>query len=491
MALALLAAGCGDDQGAESPLDEALGYLPADAPFAVAIETDLESGQYEAVSSILDRFPFGGQVKEGLKTEIEEGGDGDIDFDADVRPLLGNELVVGAPDTDALAEDAESFVAALQVADADKARELLDADPELEPAGEASGATIWEEESGTAVALEEDVLVTDDSRGGLEQALVQRDSPGRMTEATFEEPLGDLPEDALLRVYADMEQIVGAGPGADRARSVEWVAALRKLGATGSANGEGLYIDVSLATDPAGLTDEDLPIASSPENATVVGREEQVAVGIRDASQIERFLENVAGVADSGRLGELDTVKKQFGRRLKVDIDRDLVDQLAGEASISAGLDGSYGFRVELDDPRAAKRTLDRLAERAPDIGKTFDLDAPAVVRPRRGEDFYALATADGERAVFGVVDDVFVLAQDPAQAGELAAADPGTVPGAAGSVVLQADAEALATEIASQRLDGIEGLGAGLFTGPLGQLTGSLEAETDGLRGHMQLEIE
>ncbi len=485
----LVVPACGDDGDAASPLDAALGYLPADAPFALAIETDLESGQYEAVSSILDRFPFGGQVREGLKAEIEEGGE--VDFDADVRPLLGNELVVGAPDTEALAEDSESFLAALQVADADKARELLDAAPELAPAGEASGASIWEEESGTAIALEEDVLVTDDTREGLEQALARRDGADRLTEETFEQPLADLPEDALVRIYADMEQIVGSSPEAERAREVPWVAALRKLGGTGSANGEGLFLDFALQTDPAGLTDEDLPIASGAEPASVVGREGQIAVGVRDAGQIERFIEAVAGVADPGKLGQLDTAKKQIGRRLGIDIQRDLVDQLSGETTISAGLDKSFGLRIELADPESAERTLERLAQKAPAIGKAFDLEEPAITRPGKERDFYGLATTRGDRAVFGVVDDVFVLAQDPAQAGELAAADPGTVPGASGSVVMQADAEAIATEIASRELEGVEGLGAGLFTGPLGQLTGSLEAETDGLRGRVQLEIE
>ena len=437
----------------------------------VAIETDLESGQYEAVSSILDRFPFGGQVREGLKAEIEEGGE--VDFDADVRPLLGNELVVGAPDTEALAEDSESFLAALQVADADKARELLDAAPELAPAGEASGASIWEEESGTAIALEEDVLVTTTRARGSSRrwrgATAPTASPRRRSSSrsrTFPRTRSCASTRTWSRSWARAPRRSGLGrspgsrPSASSARPAPPTA--RDSSST-----------LPFRSDPAGLTDEDLPIASGAEPASVVGREGQIAVGVRDAGQIERFIEAVAGVADPGKLGQLDTAKKQIGRRLGIDIERDLVDQLSGETTISAGLDKSFGLRIELADPESAERTLEQLTQKAPAIGKAFDLDEPAITRPGKERDFYGLATTRGDRAVFGVVDDVFVLAQDPAQAGELAAADPGTLPGASGSVVMQADAEAIATEIASRELEGVEGLGAGLFTGPLGQLDG------------------
>ena len=46
--LALLIAGCGDDDSG-SGLDSALAYLPKDAPFAVAIDTDVEGDQYKAL----------------------------------------------------------------------------------------------------------------------------------------------------------------------------------------------------------------------------------------------------------------------------------------------------------------------------------------------------------------------------------------------------------------------------------------------------------
>ena len=95
---------------------------------------------------------------------------------------------------------------------------------------------------------------------------------------------------------------------------------------------------------------------------------------------------------------------------------------------------------------------------------------------------------------MFGVVTRAFVLANDPARAGLLGSATPRDVEGAKGSVVLRADAEKLAGQLLG-RLGPQLGLGGAfggrLLTGPLGDLTGSIQSDTDGLRGKFRLEIE
>src|SRR3954454_16014318 len=79
---AIAASGCGSDKGSSSPLDEGLRYLPAKAPFAVAIDTDLSGGQYRAAGKIADRFPFAKTAEDELKKMFESG---DVDFDRDVK----------------------------------------------------------------------------------------------------------------------------------------------------------------------------------------------------------------------------------------------------------------------------------------------------------------------------------------------------------------------------------------------------------------------
>ncbi len=56
--LALAGCGGGGDDAA-SPLDNALGYLGGDAPFAVVIDTEIRGAQYDAIGKIARRFPFG------------------------------------------------------------------------------------------------------------------------------------------------------------------------------------------------------------------------------------------------------------------------------------------------------------------------------------------------------------------------------------------------------------------------------------------------
>ena len=59
MAAAALAWGANGDDSSGGPLESALEYVPADTPFAVAIDTDVDGDQYQALDDILGRFPGG------------------------------------------------------------------------------------------------------------------------------------------------------------------------------------------------------------------------------------------------------------------------------------------------------------------------------------------------------------------------------------------------------------------------------------------------
>ena len=101
------------------------------------------------------------------------------------------------------------------------------------------------------------------------------------------------------------------------------------------------------------------------------------------------------------------------------------------------------------------------------------------------------MTTADGDRAVLGVVDEDLVVARDADHAAEIASRRTAAVPGAEGSIVATADAERVANEAIRRFQGGTAGLAGSLFTGPLGALTGSLETDTRGMRGKLRLEVE
>ena len=118
-AIAVAASGCGGSSSS-SGVGDVLSYIPADTPFAVELDTDLEDGQYKSLDAILNRFPGADTIKTLLKAQLAKGVQG-ADFDKDIKPLLGNPAVISATDVGSFLSDSEQagFVAALQVDDKD------------------------------------------------------------------------------------------------------------------------------------------------------------------------------------------------------------------------------------------------------------------------------------------------------------------------------------------------------------------------------------
>lgn len=503
LGVSLAAAGCGSSGPSSSgPLDEALGYLPSDAPLVVAVSTDLDGDQYQAIESILKRFPIAGPVKEQLKQSITE--DSDLDFDDDIEPLLGNDFVLGFTDAKSLvseSEEARGVVAAGQAEDADALEKLIEKqedDGELEADGEAEGAKLYrnegdaEGEEDSVVAVRDDVVVIADSEEGLEEALRRREGEDRLTEDDFEEGLGDLPDDALLRVTGDLQALLEADPETAVARRVKWVAALRSFGLTASVEENEVTLDFAVDTAADGLSDEDLPIRAGDDSPAVVSEGADLTVGVLGFGQVVRFAEGVARVADPGGFERFEAAKERLTRQIGEEVDLLLRDQLTGSATVQVNLDGTVGVRSELGEPARTKAALRRSAARLPDLLRGLGADPSiGVATPRGGGDFFALSSGD-KTVTYGVVGGDFVLSSREEGRGgvaDLAAASPVPVEGAEGAVVLTADAERVANRILEQM--GGSGSGGQLFTGPLGPVTGSMRADTGGLRGSLRLKIE
>ena len=490
LVLPVLAGGCGGDKDAGSALDEGLRYLPADAPFAVAIDTDVEGDQYKAAGRIARKFPFGNQVDKQLEQLFQRGGD--VDFERDVKPLLGNPFVVGAVDARAFGSSGEdsSFVAAIRAKDGDKLKELVKKN-RADEKGEKEGATIYEDNSGDTFAVKDDVLVVAGSRKLLEDALERRNGDDTLDEDKFDSALARLPREALIRSYFNLRSLINASSGGRQASKVKWVGALRTLGLTGSAEDDAISIDFSLKTDSGELSEDDLPIAGGGDAPGVVQRQNELGIGVRDPGQVVEFALD-AGRAVEG--GSVDAGKRQIERQLGIDVEDDLTNQLSGDTSINVSPTGRFGVRAELKDPAAFKRTLAKLADRLPRLAESFGGGPFALDKPKGGEPFYALAQPDGESVVFGVVGDALVIANEPARAARLAREKPTAVRGAQGSLVLSADAEKLADALLDRLSSqiGLTGaLGARLFTGPLGDLTGAVESSTSGLKGRLELTFD
>ena len=496
LALAISACG-GDDAG--SPLDEALGYLPADSAVAVAVSTDLESDPYQNLDAALQRFGVPGGLEAGLSDAFEYT---EVSFSSDVKPLLGNDLVVGFTSFGgSLIQPADEpddlpFTAAIEVTDGEQAIDLLAGIEELEEGEEIDGATVFgpaapevpegapepEVPPGPAIAVDEDALVVAESHSALEAALERAEAGEGLDESTFEERLGELPEDAIVRASADAQVLLDAA-GADVATAVPWIGALESFGFTATVGAETANLDV-LATSSE-VAEEDLPIAAGPEGPNLLADESSIAN--RDQAQTLRFL--------------LDAIEASVPSAAFDEVAGDLADQVGTElpqlaAAFGGGVRGQRAneevfSRTEVEDPDAVARALDALKDEVPRLQElsqdpergelVVGIAAallPAVplapdtgfppgtkVEPVRGEpDLYrlpqpptplpaglgqpavppeALEQFEPPELVFGLIDDVFVTASSVELARRVAAEEPSeaaALPGAiAGSFPLDA----------------------------------------------------
>jgi hypothetical protein len=136
------------------------------------------------------------------------------------------------------------------------------------------------------------------------------------------------------------------------------------------------------------------------------------------------------------------------------------------------------------------------VADVLPSFAEGAGFGTVALSKPKAGEDFYALSDPDGDSVIFGVVDDVLVVANDARRAGALATTEPTEVDGAKGSVVVGADAEQLVNTLLQEfgpafGVPDLGGFGTGLLTRPLGDLNGYVNASTGELRGKLTLNVE
>ncbi len=495
-ALVVTLAACGGEEEDTTALGSTLAYLPQQSPFAVAIDTNLDSDQYKAVDSILGRFPLDApSVKELLRDQLT-GDDSSVDFEEDVEPILGNPFVIGATDVASFlnSDETQDFVAAIKAKDKDALDNLIEKTDPRE-VGEVAGATKYED-GGTSFAVKDDVVVFAGSSERLDQALERADGGEHLDEDSFNAALEGLPGNAAARIYSDLQALIDSDPGGEQARKVDWVAALRTLGMTASAQEDRLELQLNVRTDAEGLSDEDLPIAAGDEAPPVLARDGEVGLGIRNPAQIVRFAEAAGQAVNPSGFGDYAQAKQTLDSRLGISIDDDLIGQLSGDLAASIAPDGGFGVRAEVERPEALTRTLAKVADALPSFAEGAGFGEVTIDKPSGGEGVYTLTQADGDDVAFGVVDGVLVVADDPAEAEELAAEEPEPVDGAEGAVAMRSDAEQLANAVIEEfgpalGLSGFNALGAQLFTDRLEVLSGSLSASTDGLRGRLALSVD
>jgi hypothetical protein len=478
LAAALIAAGCGGSSSSGNATEDALSFMPKDAPVVITLETDPNGSQWKQVGKLTGKFPFAGQFKSQIKQSFNSSSK--LDFDKDLKPILGNQLVFVVPTVSGLRASNSPVFGALKVNDSGKAESFVKKDATKTTS--IGGTDVYKETSNTYLAVKDGTILIGQTTGDIAAALKRHDGTDHMTTGELDTRLAGVTGDGLVKIGVNVQQVIAASPNAAQARKVPWVNGLRDAGFVVSARSDGIEASFKAATQ--GVSAQDLPLAAGAQSAPVVRRASDVGFGVRNLAQAVTFAESAAQLTSPRGYAKFQARKRSANRALGIDLDKDVVGQFQGDATVSVGIDGGFAVRSSLRDPAAFQATLRKAA---PKLAKVAGGQHVGIAVPKRPDGFYALATASGKKYVFAVIAGKFVLATDPNRAAQLVAQSTAPVPGAKGSLVMAMDTRAIANQVAQKQGQS----GAALITGALGDLIGSVESETSGLSGRLKLTIK
>ena len=509
-ALALAATGCGGTAtGGGGDAGDALGYLAADSATVVLISTDVDGEQWEEFDKRVFRKleeDEEADAPQTLEEYAEETAKGvGLDWENDVKPLLGNDIAVGI-EGDPMAflgsgDGDASFTAAIETREGD-VRDVFEK-AGWNRVGEANGATLYGNRPGEdTFAAEDGILVFADSEGTLRRALARRDAGDGLEQDAVEEAFSDLPKEALARAFGTLDGLKTQDEFR-RFADLPIVQALETWGLTVAFQRDNLNVDLAVGLDGSKVDEADLPLVTGDESPEIVIRPDEMSGGNRNQSQTTAFLLRAlrAGFPDSRFVKAADAIEKELG----IDFEQEILRQFDGPSASYVSPDGKvFAARSEVSDPAALKAVLPRIAPHLPALVEglqglesegmallfLFAPDAPAaapmqgvtVEKPATEDGLYRISglTGDGPSQLYlGLVGDVFVVASDEQRAREIAEADTSPARGAKGAGVLRADVARIGTVLGN------------ILPIPGKEIVASLEASPDELRARVRYELD
>lgn len=473
--LALVASGCGSSKSpAANPLQTELSYYPSSAPFVLSVMTDPNSSAIQDLQGLVKRFPIATFGLSAVTAKLDQVG---IDYQSDLKPLLGNPLVFGASGpTLSSATAGSSYLAVWMTKDSKKLQSLI---PKLglHKSGSHDGATLYQAGGTTTFAVDGATLLLAPSTAAMDSALDRHANGGGITTAQYQQAFTGLPQDSLVQAFGSLTGVLSQ-PSAAKARQVPWVAAIKGYAVSVSASSSGLTIRYRLDTSGRSLTDDQVPITtgSSPPNLVNVM---PIAVGIQNPAHIFSFVEAVEQTTNPAKWAKFE--KRQAAIKAKTGVDLNSLIKLAtGSLIIGSDTRTTMG-RAEVSDPAAAKSTLSKLITLPSAVlGKATRVD-------KLGGGFYAIKQRGSSTITIGVVGNQLVAGKaTPAQLRTFAAAPTSAATGAQGSLAFRvglAQVLHLAMKQAPSKL-------AQSILGSLGDITGWTAASSSNLTGSATLAV-
>jgi hypothetical protein len=191
VALALAVSGCGaKKQPAASGGAE---LVSATAPAFISIDSNLSSDQWQQVDELLRKFPIRSQALSSLRSSLEE--DSGLDYEQDIKPALGDEIDLVWFD---FADGGSNVVAVTKPKDASAFRRMVEKGNQHGP-----DTLVFEEK--------DDWFVLSDTQQNLDRFREESASGDKLADdEVFKDALAELPDEALVHVYARGKSIVEA-----------------------------------------------------------------------------------------------------------------------------------------------------------------------------------------------------------------------------------------------------------------------------------------
>ena len=345
-ALALLAAGCGGGTTSGSAGPSGASLVRPDALVFVSFDSDLGSDQWKQVDALSKKFPDRDLAFGAIKQELAKN---QIEYDRDVKPALGSEVDLAIEVNANLTDGA--VVGLTKPEDAGKFKALVKKLNESDDSGEPA---VYREVNGW--------YALSDSQAHIDEILKSGDK-SLADESTFNDALGKLPDEALVKAYVNGPQFgklaerFQEGKGNGFASDTTGLTKLDFISAALSAEDDGLRVHGATggegSSSLAGGDYESKLMDGVPADALAF----LSFKGTNSVDQLEEQLKTNPIFSQA-----LPQIEGELGVKVA-----DLLALLRGEVAFYLRPGGAlpeFSLVLDTDNQSAALSTLDKLATR-------------------------------------------------------------------------------------------------------------------------------
>jgi Protein of unknown function (DUF3352) len=316
------------------------GLVSSDAVVYVSADGDLGSSRWQQVDTLLKKFP----IRDKLLVEIRQGlAERKLDYDNDLKPALGPEIDVAAvPGTSAQDTTYAVFTKPESI---EKAKALV--------------AKLGEDSSPEATRVVDGWLFVANTQAMIDRVL--KGSGSSLADLSrFKDAFGQLPEDSLLKVYANGPQL---------SKLVGSLSSVAQMASAGETENKLDWVAVAAFADDDGLQIEGDAKSTTGESLAGPAYSSKLISGVPADAFAFLTYHGRSGADPLGRLRRNPAFGeglRQFEQELGIPLD-DLIALFQHETAfyVRPGLGlAEISLVLEAPDTEQALTTIDRLAAR-------------------------------------------------------------------------------------------------------------------------------